>query len=341
MGDDTATPPRRPGSIRRTTSVDVSWPDGRDGLVRFEATGRDVLTGDAGGFTVMEHVTVTVDVNAAERRVAAVDAPTVEGASGVAGARVGREVREAMVEHMSADVTRGAPVVQLLDDLTGAWIVAAYALYLWGQGDTGVLLGSTERRQMAGVCLGFSPGSSAFAPDGGVNDRHMSADVVDLVDPDDPGGWHRLPERHDMSLRRARRLDVSLSGDDLVIDSMFQDSSTQPSGGRAGVHQYGVTAQISRDDLVLRRLDADPRILPYGECPMAMLGLSGLAGTPLLGLRDVVPARLPGVHGCTHLNDAVRALSLVQGHALAVTSGLPPADLDIAGEIVANLDGWM
>ncbi|WP_297786645.1 DUF2889 domain-containing protein [Aeromicrobium sp.] len=297
------------------------------------------MTDEVGGFSVVEHVSVTVDVDPVDRRVVAIDAPTVEGASAVVGARVGREVRGAMVDRMSADVTRGAPVVQLFDDLTGAWIVAAYALFLWGQGDTGVLLGSTERRQMAGVCLGFSPGSSALAPDGGVNDRHMSVDVDELVDPDDPDGWHRPTERRDMSLRRARRLDVFLTGDEVVIDSMFQDSSTQPSAGRAGVHQYGVTARVGRDDLVLRLLDADPRVLPYGECPMAMLGLPGLVGTPLLALRDDVAARLPGVHGCTHLNDAVRALSLMEGRAVALMRDSSPADLTIAGDVGANIDG--
>ena len=318
MTDDRGTPSRRPGSIRRTTSVDVSWPDGVDGPVRFEGIGRDAATGAGGELTPLEQVSVRVDVDAAGREVLAVEATGVEGVSAIVGARVGRGVREAMVDGMAADVVRGAPVVQLLDDMTGAWIVAAYALFLWGRGDSGVTLGSSTRRQMENVCLGFAPGSSALAPDGGVNDRHMSAGVQDLADPADPEGWHVLPSRTDMSLRRARRLDVSVDGGDVVIDSMFQDSSTQPSGVRAGVHQYGVTATVSADDLVLRGLEADPRILPYGECPMAMLGLPGLVGTPLLGLRAVVPTRLPGVHGCTHLNDAVRALSLMEGRAVAL-----------------------
>lgn len=316
--DDRTTPPRPRGSVRRTTSLDVSWPDGRDGLVRFEGIGRDAATDKDGELIVLEHVSATVDVDPADRSVVAVDAPDVAGASAVVGARVGREVRQAMLDHMPTDVQRGAPVVQLLDDLTGAWIVAAYALFLWGEGDTGVLLGSTERRQMAGVCLGFAPGSSAFAPDGGVNDRHMSASVDDLVDPEDPDGWHLLPSRTEMSLRRARRFDLTVTDDGIVIDSMFQDSSTQPAGNRAGVHQYGVTASIAHEDLVLQGLEADPRILPYGECPMAMAGLAGFVGTPLIDLRDVVTKRLPGVHGCTHLNDAVRALSLMEGRAVSM-----------------------
>jgi hypothetical protein len=317
MLDERATPSRQPGSVRRTTSLDVSWPMGVDGPIRFEGIGRDAATDDDGGLTVVERVSVTVNVDAAGREVLAVDAPDVDGIEAIVGKRVGRSVREAMLDGMAADVGRGAPVVQLLDDMTGAWIVAAYALFLWGKGDSGVNLGSATRRQMANVCLGFAPGSSALAPDGGVNDRHMSASVAELVDPLDLDGWHALPARTEMSLRRARRLDVAVIGDEIVIDSMFQDSSTQPTGGRAGVHQYGVTARVGRD-LVLRQLEADARILPYVECPMAMLGLPGLVGTPLVDLRDVVPTRLPGVHGCTHLNDAVRALSLMEDRAVAL-----------------------
>jgi hypothetical protein len=324
MFDEDATPPRRPGTVRRTTSLDVTWPDGMDGLVRFEGIARDVLTEVSGGLTVLEHVSMSVDVDPAGREIVAIDAPGVDGAAGVVGQRIGRGVREAMLDHVPAEVARGAPVVQLLDDTSGAWIVAAYAVFLWGEGDCGVTLGSTTRRQMEGICLGFAPGSSAIAPDGGVNDRHMSTTVGDLVDPRDPEGWHDLPARSGMAFRRSRRLDVALTDDDIVIDSMFQDSSTQPTGGRAGVHQYGVTATVARDDLVLRRIEADPRILPYGECPMAMLGLPGLVGTPLVSLREIVPTRLPGVHGCTHLNDAARALSLMEGRAIAMADHVSP-----------------
>ncbi len=317
---ESSSPRRRPGTLRRTTTLDVLWPDGIDGMVRFEGIGRDVMTGQDGGLAVVEQISIAVDVDPIGREVVAVEAHGSDGAQSVVGARIGRGVREAMQAGMAAEVGRGAPAVQLLDDMTGAWIVGSYAVFLWGHGDTGVTLGSTTRRKMEGVCLGFAPGSSAVAADGGVNDRHMSAEVDDLVDPHDPDGWHDLPSRSGMSLRRARRLDVAVTDNDIMIDSMFQDSSTQPNGGRAGVHQYGVTAIVARDDLVLRQIAADPRILPYGECPMAMLGLPGLVGTTLVGLRDVVPTRLKGVQGCTHLNDAVRALSLMEGRAISMCS---------------------
>jgi hypothetical protein len=109
-------------------------------------------------------------------------------------------------------------------------------------------------------------------------------------------------------MRRARRIDV-VAGSQIEIQSMFQDSSTTPSGGRMGIHQYAVAASADPESLRLMLLSADPRILPYGECPMAMLGMSSLVGTRLPDLRERVLTDLAGVRGCTHLNDAVRALS--------------------------------
>jgi hypothetical protein len=61
--------------------------------------------------------------------------------------------------------------------------------------------------------------------------------------------------------------------------------------------------------LELTSISADPQILPYGECPMAAAGVSSLVGVRLPDLRERVSVELSGVRGCTHLNDAVRALS--------------------------------
>lgn len=304
---------RQAGTVRRTTTLDVLWPDGADGLTRFVGIGRDLLCGDDGVSTVVARDEVTVDVDPSSREVLSVKTSRKNGAQHVVGARVGCGVRGAMSEHMAEELRRGSPVVQLLDDLTGAWIVGGFALALWGLGNDspGVEIGSRARRSMEGVCLGFAPGSSALALDGGVDHRYHSVVVEDLAVGDDAAKWHELPDRPGMSLRRARRMDVQLA-DAIEVNSMFQDSSTTPDGGRRAIHQYGVRASADREDLCLLRLSADPRILPYGECSMAALGLPALIGTPLRELRDLVPLALDGVKGCTHLNDAVRALSFAE-----------------------------
>ena len=306
------TPTRHPGSVRRTTSLDVLWPDGANGAARFEGVGRDLLTTADGTTEVLATDAVSLDVDPTTRHVLGLSSTRDEGVPGVVGTRIGRGVRQAMAETMADEIEQGSLMVQLLDDMTGASIVAGFALAMWDSGSEGLTMGSPAGRQMEGVCLGFALGSSALAADGGA-DRYSSSDVQSLVDPGDPMGWHELPERSEMSLRRARRIDVRLesSPGPIRIDSMFQDSATTPEGGRRGVHQYGVMAAAEPASLRLVSVAADPRILPYAECPMAALGLTGLVGVTLPELRDLVPVTLKGVRGCTHLNDAMRALSCV------------------------------
>jgi hypothetical protein len=62
---------------------------------------------------------------------------------------------------------------------------------------------------------------------------------------------------------------------------------------------------------ILSSVTADPRVLPYLECPSAAGGVDAMIGTPVADLRDAVLERLKGTAGCTHLNDALRALAEV------------------------------
>jgi hypothetical protein len=318
-----ATPARSAGSVRRTTSLDVLWPDGGDGVARFEGVGRDLLTMADGTTEVLATDAVSLDVDPSTRQVVCVNWTRDTGRPVLVGARIGRGVRQVMAETMADEIELGSLMVQLLDDVTGTSIVAGFALALWDSGSEGLTRNPGTRRQMEGVCLGFAPGSSALATDGGADNRYSSTDVQSLVDPDDPMGWHDLPDRSEMSLRRARRIDVRLgSGPDgpVRIDSMFQDSATMPKGGRRGIHQYGVMAVAEPASLRMVSVAADPRLLPYAECPMAALGLTTLVGTTLPELRDLVPMTLKGVRGCTHLNDAMRALSCVGSLSLRLAA---------------------
>ena len=58
-------------------------------------------------------------------------------------------------------------------------------------------------------------------------------------------------------------------------------------------------------------LDPEPRVLPFHECPGAIANARGLIGTPLGQVRQTVLEQLRGPAGCTHLNDALRALAEV------------------------------
>ena len=63
--------------------------------------------------------------------------------------------------------------------------------------------------------------------------------------------------------------------------------------------------------MTLTSVDPDARILPYLTCPHAVDTATMVVGTPLAELRSTVLERLARTSGCTHLNDALRALAEV------------------------------
>jgi hypothetical protein len=116
-------------------------------------------------------------------------------------------------------------------------------------------------------------------------------------------------------MRRARRIDVwrehTEAGDVIRADTSFQDSSGDPEYGRVAVHEYGLEAVIDATTGLVSSLRADPRVLPFLECPGAVDNITRLVGLPVRDLRSAVPELLGRTNGCTHLNDALRALAEV------------------------------
>jgi hypothetical protein len=123
-------------------------------------------------------------------------------------------------------------------------------------------------------------------------------------------GFHALPQQDGISMRRARRIDVWRDGC-IHIDSTFQDSATILGRGRIGVHEYTLKTTADPETFRLLSVNAEPRVLPFPECQSAPKYIGRLVGTPLRELRKTVPQELRRVLGCTHLNDALRALAEV------------------------------
>jgi hypothetical protein len=111
-------------------------------------------------------------------------------------------------------------------------------------------------------------------------------------------------------LRRRRRIDVT-GGPEIAVDSWFRDSLWDPAGRELVVHEYGVTARLDAGTGRLTAVAADPRVLPFPTCPAAAGHVALLVGEPVRTLRSRVLELLPGTDGCTHLNDALRALAEV------------------------------
>ncbi len=169
------------------------------------------------------------------------------------------------------------------------------------------------RPDMEGVCIGFATGSSALVEQRSGEMSHRVQVVKPLVADDDPHGWHDLPEQPEVSFRRARRIDVWRDPVDgtIMIDSGFQDSAGNPDHGRIAVHEYVLRATADPDTLLVTSVDPDPRVLPFRSCPNAVATAQAVVGAPLADLRTTVLERLAKANGCTHLNDALRALAEV------------------------------
>jgi hypothetical protein len=312
-GPAEATPPRRPGSVRRTATIDMHWPAGWGTQMRMLGRARDLLT-PAAGVPAQVLAEDALHVGAAPDRTiedirAVPDRPALER---LIGARGGGRLRGQLA--LVVPDEREAPLYLLLDDLSGATLVGGFAFSQW---PSALKLVQTSQagtpktlRRMEGICTGFQPGASSLNPDGTSRFSHDVRPVRPVQRADDPLSWHELPDMAGISMRRARRIDVSL-GTVIDIDSFFQDSATTPEGGRKAVHEYVLRATADPASQRLLSVTADPRVLPYRECPMAAANVDRMIGTPLTELRTAVLSRLKGIDGCTHLNDALRALAEV------------------------------
>lgn len=306
---------RRPGSVRRTTSIDMSWADGWGSPLTLHGTARDLRTGVDGVAAEVAASSMRLVV-APDRTVAElVTTPSWPALAGLVGARTGGGFRARLADLRRPSDLRGSdPLHLLLDDVPGATLISGFAFSQWLPIDD-LLAGATGAgavRPMTGICTGFRPGSSGLAPDGTSRWTHRTQLVAPLHEAPDPLAWHDLAEIAEVSMRRVRRIDVWAEDDTVQVDAMFQDSSTRPEGGRIAVHEYTLTATAERDhegSWVLAEVVPIPRVLPYAECPLAVGNVEALLGTRLTDLRAVVLERLAGVAGCTHLNDALRALA--------------------------------
>ena len=301
-------PVRRPNTIRRTSSIDVWWPEGRQGAMRLVGRARDLVTGPDGGVLFRDEDVLRATVDMA-RTIHTIEAePARPAIRDLVGQRGGGRLRAALEQALPREVADATPLNLLVDDISGSSLIAGWA---WSQQDPNW---GTELLRMKAdpahaqmfnrvdICSGLRAGSS------GLDLIAEGAPTAELRRPDDPDGWHAMLDIDGAAMRRARRIDVSLDGRTIHIEAAFQDSATTPAGPRAALHEYRVMAEADFD-FRLTALVAEPRVLPFAECPAAAGNAARLIGTPLRDLRTVVPIELKGTIGCTHLNDALRGLA--------------------------------
>jgi len=328
----TANPaPTRPGnSVRRTSSIDVSWPDGETGGRLFIGRVRDYLTPVAGapGRTLDQaefRARLTEDKTITAMEVT----PSFAGAERLVGMRGGNHLRLFIKETMPELIESGAPIYLALDDISGTALVSAFAWSHW-HGDflerMRERMGEEELAKLmsdrVNVCWGLQEGNSGISGDGPKRDV-AETDAGDVRNPADPEGWHELYDPQGPGFRRARRIDVTRDPSGLIrVDAAFQDSVAIKTGGRGAIHEYNLRVTADADTLEILTLEPEARILPFSECPGAIHNAKRLIGTRITDVRQSVLAELRGPEGCTHLNDALRALAEVP----KLAGYLQPAD---------------
>ena len=316
-GPAVAAPTRRAGSVRRTSTIDTVWPDGMEANRQVIGRSRDLFTPRDGSQPVVLAEDVLLATVAPDREIVAMQTqPPREAVQALVGAQGGTGSRGRVVAAVPDEVAAGTPLYLLLDDLSGATLVGSVAFRFWESQEA-----QDERmrqmkkmvgvRVMEGICAGFQPGSSALNPDGTNNTMGDTKPVEQISNADDPWAWHELTDPHEPSHRRSRRIDLWLEDGLVHIETFFQDSYMTPDGHREAIHEYVVSATADPVTGEVGTISADPRVLPHYECPLATVAVSRMVGQPLREFRSSVNEKLPGIDGCTHMNDTLRSLAEV------------------------------
>lgn len=240
------------------------------------------------------------------------------------GQRGGSHLRVAIAERLPDLLENNSLLYLLLDDISGTSLVSPWAWSQWREpgkeeGSAFPLLDAQRILERVGICWGLKEGSSGLELDR-TKIGLAAADGGELRNPIDPRGWHEFPVLAGVSMRRARRIDIwreptGANGDVLRIEAAFQDSASKPDGKRAAIHEYIIRASASPATMELLAIEAEPRVLPFPECPGAVANIQRLIGMTASELRESVIEALPREHGCTHLNDALRSMSEVPNMA--------------------------
>jgi hypothetical protein len=328
LGPVAGPPPRRPGSVRRTASILMTWPDGILNGLRLEGRCRDLLTPLEGEPVVLAQDSMRA-LAGMDRTIRSVESwPAAPRLHELEGARAGGSLRARLGDVVPELRAAGTPLYLLLDDLAGASLIAGFVWGLWRERlpELADLPGKLPARTMQGICSGFRPGASSLNADGTMSGiTHQIQVVPPLADPDDGWSWHGLATPPPMAMRRARRIDVWQDGGELRIDAMFRDSAWEPDGVEVAVHEYHLEAEATLDG-VLTAVRADPRVLPFDECPLAARNVDRMVGVALRDFRLEVLARIQDTDCCTHLNDALRSLAEVPVLAASIPPPDPPGE---------------
>jgi hypothetical protein len=317
-------PARRAGSVRRTVTLDAQRPDGLDGAVQLVGRARDLRTGFDGDATVIgvAGLSGAVDYHD-ERRVRRVETDPPADLAALEGTPALVGFRAAVARALPGEQTLGTLRHQLLDDVPMVVLVCGVAMSAAGR-----RLERSPAQQAAQVpdlCAGW-------VETGTMRDEERRSGLIPVVtgplapavaEATDPLAWHELPARPVHTVRRHRRIDVWSDGAHVAVDAFFRDSHLDVHHRETVIHEYLVTATFDPITGAFTACHADPRALPWQECPGAAASAGRLAGVGAADVRAAVRTSFTGPSTCTHLNDTLRALADVAVLARALSETGP------------------
>ncbi|MFC9355101.1 DUF2889 domain-containing protein [Rhodococcus sp. NPDC057014] len=302
------TPPRTPGSLRRTATLDLLRPEGVDGPLVVLGRARDLITlGDsATGRSSESSCRAVIDFHHGWELTDVSTEPARSELARLVGARVSSGFRRRLNEVAPDLIAADNRLHLLLDDFPGVTLISGLAHRLHSH-DLGLPSPVPAARPdlVPDICAGFVSGGTIMteiAVSGAP--PLVTGPLAPPLATDDPNGWHRMDPLPPHAMRRARRIDVH-PGPPCTADVLFRDSYLRADGEETVIHEYRISLEIDTEH-VIRRCEATPQVLPWLECPVAARSAARIEGTPLADLRPHVSKELRGAATCTHLNDALR-----------------------------------
>ena len=276
-----------------------------------EGGARDLATGAVtGDTTVLAEARVRAGFDAGRCLESLETTPEVEWAGALVGARAGGGFRR----HLDAVVPAresGSLLRQVLDDMPAAALISGYAFMRLARREghhPASLMPSGALERMTDLCSGWRANGTvvrSVASGEGVPIQDCPLAPEDAGD--DPLAWHAVGPLEADWMRRRRCIDVVVTPDGAFsIWAMFRDTVGEDGGAEVVLHEYAVRARGKSG--VLEAIEAEPRVLPFVECPAAGQAVGALVGTEVRRFTSAVGETLTGIASCTHLNDLLRAL---------------------------------
>jgi len=204
----TATPPRRPNSVRRTTSIDMTRPEGSLDPVYLTGTGRDLATTRDGEARELGRAGFQATIDMIPRIVRCIEAdPAVDGLSRLVGAPAMSGFRAA-VDGVAPQLRQHRELLYtLLDDVPVATLISGHALSASGLPGTA---GQSGYLPLADQCAGFVTGGLLMTSFTDGDLAIVTGPIApDIDDPQDDQAWHHMAPLPIHGMRRRRRLDVA------------------------------------------------------------------------------------------------------------------------------------